>query len=93
MQNIPWFFHDISARPDTSRERADSFGMPRDDSRGGAVSSDSGRYSQGVLTDHLHNLDNEIEAQSSFFSYFVLMALVCIIMYLMFHNKQKVRFF
>ena len=33
----------------------------------------------------------DIEAESSFFSYFVLLSVVCIIAYLVFHNKQKVK--
>ena len=32
-----------------------------------------------------------LEAQANYFSYFVVIAILCIVFYLVFHNKQKVR--
>ena len=74
------FFLPDALESPVEQDSANSHGMPKEEQQ----------YDKGVLTDHLHNYNTDIEAQSSFFSYFVLMALVCIIMYLMFHNKQKV---
>ena len=35
----------------------------------------------------------EMDERSSFFGYFILLSIVAIIAYLVFHNKQKVKFF
>jgi hypothetical protein len=45
----------------------------------------------GVVAHPGHAVADADDDQSSFFSYFVLLCIVALILYLVFHNKQKVR--
>ena len=49
------------------------------------VSAQQKQISSGVISE-----DSNSEAQSNFFSYFILLSIVAILAYLVFHNKQKV---
>ena len=40
--------------------------------------------------DHLSKMGAGLDDQANYFSYFVVLAILCIVCYLVFHNKQKV---
>ncbi len=41
--------------------------------------------------DHMKKEKAALDTQENYFSYFVVIAILCIVFYLVFHNKQKVR--
>ena len=44
-----------------------------------------------VFVDHMSKYGAGLDSQANYFSYFVVLAILCIVCYLVFHNKQKVR--
>ena len=43
-----------------------------------------------VFVDHLSKMGSGLDNQANYFSYFVVIAVLCIVFSLVFHNKQKV---
>jgi len=43
-----------------------------------------------VFVDHLSKMGSGLDNQANYFSYFVVIAVLCIVFYLVFHNKQKI---